>query len=71
MTRKPAPGPDLSAVADAKRLRKLSAGLSAALSRHEPREVRLHEFKPATGPENTIRVTLYATFDVPVPEDER
>ena len=56
---------------DAERLRKVAGGLFAALSAMDPCEIRIHEFKPATGPENTLRVSVYATFDVPVPEDER
>lgn len=71
MSRKPARQVENGQNPDAERLRKVAGGLFAALSAMDPCEIRIHEFKPATGQGKAIRVTLYTTFDVPVPDDER
>jgi hypothetical protein len=71
MSRKPARQVENGPNPDAERLRNVAGGLAAALESLSPCETRIHEFKPATGQGKAIRVTLYTTFDVPVPDDER
>ena len=70
MSRKPVRPVESGPNPDAERLKKVAGGLFAALSAMDPCEIRIHEFKPVSGAGKCLRVTLYTTFDVPVPDDE-